>query len=692
MPVIVKNRFLLLYGSQTGQAKAIAEEIADRCVEQGLHADVICLSQTEKKFNIERESSAVFILSTTGEGDPPDTAAKFVRRLKKKTLPDGYLSQLNFTILGLGDTNYTNFCNCPKGLNQRLLELGAHHFYPPGWADDAVGLEVVVEPWIDNLWEPLKKHQMNGFGGETTVTIDKTNISESIMDSGSDTSVIKPVELNTNMNSNGNVIVEIDNSDIGVNQTVTVASLTESIPPLSTIGLNLPTLPPPYIHLQYNTDNILFPSAASEIKSVPITSATVLTSPDAVKKTLKLSIGIQDSKITYEPGDSISVICPNSTEEVDSILKRLDISDEADCEVNLSIIPETTKRKPTIPLYIPESCTLRYIFTTCIDIREPPKKALLRAFVEYTDNPTEKRRLQELCSKQGASDYAQFIREKNLSILDILTAFQSCHPAVSSLIEHTSRLKPRPYSACSAPCINKNSLSFVFNVIEIPEGEGRCCGRQGVCTGWLDKLTESIQRSYNKQSLETELESLSLSSSIQIPIYCRNNQHFRPPTDLSRRVVFIGPGTGVAPFIGFLAHRQHQRQLVDKDTTYGDTWLFYGCRHPNKDFLFEEELERYKETGVLTKLCVSVSRDPDVLDKPKYVQDYILQEINSIYDILIDDTSLIYVCGDAKNMAKNVNEVFMKILKIKKGMTDDEAKAFIMTMRLHKRYFEDVWT
>lgn len=97
------------------------------------------------------------VVSTTGDGDPPDNVSRFWRRLKKKTLPSDHLTRCNYALLGnaeldtqwssslltiitgLGDTNYSNFCNMGKMLNKRLLELGAKQFYPPGFADDGVG-------------------------------------------------------------------------------------------------------------------------------------------------------------------------------------------------------------------------------------------------------------------------------------------------------------------------------------------------------------------------------------------------------------------------------------------------------------------------------------------------------------------------------------------------------------------------
>ena len=82
---------------------------------------------------------------------------KFWRKLRPKTLASDYLAHISYTILGLGDTNYNEFCNAPKALHRRLTELGARAFYPPDWADDGTGLEIVVEPWLENLWEAVDK-------------------------------------------------------------------------------------------------------------------------------------------------------------------------------------------------------------------------------------------------------------------------------------------------------------------------------------------------------------------------------------------------------------------------------------------------------------------------------------------------------------------------------------------------------
>ena len=214
MPCETQPRFVVLYGSQKGQAQSIAEGIAEEAQDHGLGAELSCLSENEKvtflickdinlicfhidcgnrshwliiwfQYNLEKESApVVFILSTTGDGEPPDNALRFVKRIKKKNLSTDHYKHLCYALLGkfyqavwgsalalfvaryicenhsslseqflageifivlplsapaLGDTNYANFCNCGKTVERRLQELGATQFYAAGYADDGVG-------------------------------------------------------------------------------------------------------------------------------------------------------------------------------------------------------------------------------------------------------------------------------------------------------------------------------------------------------------------------------------------------------------------------------------------------------------------------------------------------------------------------------------------------------------------------
>ncbi|XP_064597948.1 LOW QUALITY PROTEIN: methionine synthase reductase-like [Liolophura sinensis] len=771
MPSETRNRFLLLYGSQTGQAKAIAEEVHDKSEQFGLHAELHCISYTEKKFNLERERCVVFVVSTTGDGEPPDTVQKFWRRLNKRTLPDTHLQHLHYSLLGLGDTNYTNFCKCGKSLDRRLEQLGAKRFFPCAWADDGVGLEVAAEPWIDNVIPAVREFlglpavvvksvewvskgdnypvshleapsvqcdtaQSNGQSAadnkvENDTKADLTesqtadiNMSE-LSGHGSDRTAIVNTSHTLDSSDSRNSQNTSEFSGIGnslaaagsnavdgyvpggkvLNEPMDVTlSLTSPSPELRDYSLTVPLLSPPFLCLTFtdqtseNLEDLPYqngsalPSAASPVTMATVVCAKRLTQEDAVKTALNLELKFDVSVCdTVPPGDAISVMCPNPHHEVSQLLDRLNLTDVADQLFELSVMPDTKKRRAAIPDHIPPKSSLRHILTTCVDIRQPPKKALLRVLLEFTSNPIQRRRLQELCSKQGGQLYTQFIHGPGLSILDLLTAFPSCSPTAVRLLEHLPRLQPRPYSVASSPLVHPGQLRIVFNIIEISAGEGRCA-RRGVCTGWLDDITGEIQV-YKPATLENQLTTLTLeeNSQIQIPVFARTNQNFHMPEDLSIPLIMIGPGTGVAPFVGYLQHREF---LLKETTTesVGDTWLFYGCRHKDRDFLFREELERLREVRVLSELCVSFSRDEDRGDNNRYVQDNLQSHGPALIELIEEKAAVIFVCGDAKNMAKTVNDMFVDLYQSCKDLSAGDARSKVMSLRLARRYLEDVWT
>lgn len=731
MPV-KKKRFLLLYGSQTGQADAITEEIHDNSAAHGLECERHCLSQAEKKFTLEKETCVVIVTSTTGDGEPPETALKFFRRLKKKTHPSDYLSHLNYALLGLGDSNYTNFCNAGKTLDKRLEELGAKRFYLSGWADDAVGLEQVVEPWIEGLFPALLKFlslncpDLSGSSQKEEcceIEVERSSFDEDreSSDRKSGTRIAEsnghekenesPAKNTTDSAEPSNVKYESKTSSgisdrEGMNGTedlvkhiedisltdLTEPSLRKSVAPLCDAAVTVPLLPAAYLSVNFDSDQDVKPpllpsnsSAATTISEATVIRTDVLSSQEALKKTLKLTLKIGD-EFEYQPGDSVSVYCQNEDTEVEMLLKRLYVLDKADRVCKIELMKDTKKAKAAIPLHIPTITTIRNLFTYHIDIREPPKKAVIRQLVEVTTNPKEKRRLQELCSKQGMADYTSFIRNPEISILDLLLAFPSCNPDVDRLIESLPKLQPRPYSACSSHLKAPGHLDIAFNVINIPEGDGRRFARQGICTGMLDRFT--IQNQIREGSTEERTD-----TKIKLHISARPNQYFRLPSDVSIPLILIGPGTGVAPFVGFLQHREMQKNSAEfADQKFGEIFLFFGCRNWSQDFLFKEELMRLQKVDILKKLFVSFSRESVSKEDPKYVQDSIRENAEQVLQLIDNQKAVIYVCGDAKNMAKDVNQTFMTIMQEEKGMTESEAKSYVTKLRLERRYLEDVWT
>ncbi|KAJ7338354.1 hypothetical protein JRQ81_011345 [Phrynocephalus forsythii] len=676
------NRFLLLYASQKGQAEAIAEEICQQAKGHGFEADLHCISESDK-YNLETEKApVVIVISTTGTGEPPDTALKFVKEINNATLPANHFSHLRYGLLGLGDSEYTFFCNGGKIVDRRLQQLGAQRFCEMGLADDAVGLELVVEPWIAGLWVALdqefasRKEDPNWCGK-----------SASRVGTGSNSCVALKIEdLKIEDSKANNSLLPKANIHSGLHVHGSQPSLSQSVPPLSQSALTIPALPPEYLELQFEESSEQVPSTPWPLENpvfqVPVTKAVRLTRDDAIKKSLFLELDISKTAFSYQPGDAFNIICPNYTNEVEDLLNILGLLEKKDSIVCMKVKEDTKKRGAVVPQYIPEKATVKFILTWCLEIRAVVKKAFLRSLVECTSDAGEKRRLQELCSKQGSSDYNTFIRDAGACLLDLLHTFPTCRPPLRFLIEHLPKLQARPYSAASSHLYQPGKMSFVFNILEFPSPLGQL--RRGICTGWLATLVAPILQSSAKG------EDLSVP---EISISPRPVNIFHLPDDPSLPLIMVGPGTGIAPFIGFLQHRQKLKE-EHKDWIFGETWLFFGCRHKERDYLFQDELRHFVENGTLTHLKVCFSRDTPALAQtgtPRYVQDNLRLFNKEIDRILLQEKGYFYLCGDAKNMAKEVNDTLVDILISEKGVDKLEALKILATLRDEKRYLQDIW-
>ncbi|CAG8600617.1 7584_t:CDS:2 [Funneliformis caledonium] len=680
------SRFVILYASQTGNSEWIAKNIHQEALERGFVNECHGMEEHDK-VDLSKENILILVSSNTGDGDPPENATnffRFMRKIKSNT----FLSHLQFAILGLGDTNYTNFNNTAKRLEKKLLELGATPFYEKGLADDAMGLEATVDPWIEKLWPALakvcvQKGKNNNNAHDENIVESVKNLSVNDKSDNNDLSL--PLKLPNELS-----VDEKMNFVIGTKITFELSELAKAetltaLPRIPTVickivksnkkeSINPASLPP-------------FINTSTPIVNARLDTVRCLTHPDALKRTIHLELDIKDykEKLEFVPGDSIGIIAPNNKKLVLEILKTLEIGEnEANQEISIESLEGTV-----LPSHLrnAQTTSIMELFRYGVDLTSLPRKALLRLMAEYTTDEEERKTLLFLCSKQGADQFNR-LRHQIPTLLDLLVTFPSCKPPVERLFDVLPSHQPRYYSIANSPLVNRDSFHIAFNIVDYKTPDPYGVRKFGVCTPWLDNLSGHVNE-WNKR--------FPLTTKVDIPIFMKQNTYgFAVPSDISRPMIMIGPGTGVAPFIGFIQHREQQiiaeRRSDNIEKSLGEMWLFYGCRDIEKDHLYREELEGFLKRGILKELLVATSRAPDagLNGNPKYVQDLLRKRGQELYELLDRKDAMIFVY--AQGMAKDVNDALADILVEYGNMQRSDSLKLLAKWMNDKRYLRDLWS
>ncbi|RUS72053.1 hypothetical protein EGW08_020182 [Elysia chlorotica] len=388
---------------------------------------------------------------------------------------------------------------------------------------------------------------------------------------------------------------------------------------------------------------------------------------------MHIKLDISDSKIRYETGDHVAIYPINSPEIVEKIGQRLGI--DLDEIFSLTNVDEDASKKHPFPC----PCSYRTALTHYVDITNPLRTHVLGELSEYTDKAEDKEFLQKMthATEEGKKLYQDWVHKAHRNILAVLEDIPSLKPPPDHIVELLPRLQPRFYSISSSPKVHPKSIHVTAVLVDYTTTTNR--RMMGVCTSWLAGKKPPMTNG----TVEHDGDSNLRDALPRVPIYVRKSQ-FRLPFKPSTPVVMIGPGTGIAPFRGFIQERAY---LKDEGRMVGETILYFGCRNESVDFIYSEELAEYKEKGVLT-LHTAFSRDQA---QKVYVQHLMDQNQEQIWNLL-NENGHIYICGDAKNMAKEVHGVLVKILTSKGSMSEADAEDYIKKLQSKGRYSADVWS
>jgi NADPH-ferrihemoprotein reductase len=530
---------IVFYGSQTGTAEDYASRLAKEGSSRfGLKTMVADLEDYDYE-NLDEfpdDKVAFFVLATYGEGEPTDNAVEFYEFIngENPTFSKGEeetpLSNLKYVTFGLGNNTYEHYNSMVRRVDIALKKLGADRIGAAGEGDDGAGtMEEDFLAWKEPMWEALTE---------------KMGLEER-------EAVYEPVFS------------------------------VEEKPELSAEDDTVYLGEPNKNHLEGNQKG---PYNAHNPYIAPIAeSKELFTVKD--RNCLHMEIDVSKSNITYTTGDHVAVWPTNAGAEVDRFIKILGLQERRHHVINVKAIEVTAK----VPFPTPTTydAVVRYHMEIC----GPVSRQFVATLAAFAPNEKAKAEMTKLGS--DADYFKSKISSQYLNIAQVLESVFHDEPwsavPFTCLIEGINKIQPRYYSISSSSYVQpkKISVTAVVESIRIP---GASHIVKGVTTNYLLALK---QKQHGEPNPDPHGLTYAITGprnkydGIHVPVHVRHS-NFKLPSDPAKPVIMVGPGTGVAPFRGFIQERAEQAK---RGESVGPTVLFYGCRRRDEDWLYKDEWE-----------------------------------------------------------------------------------------------------
>lgn len=375
-----------------------------------------------------------------------------------------------------------------------------------------------------------------------------------------------------------------------------------------------------------------------------------LQQPCSARSTRHLEISLP-SNVTYKEGDHLGVIPINYPELVNRVLTRFQLNGS-------HFIRLTSDNKKLVHLPLGRTVSINELLQF-VELQEPVTRHQLRAMAAKTVCPPHKIELEALLEKHV---YKEQVLSRRLTMLELLERYPACEMEFSNFIELLPALRPRYYSISSSPRVNDQKLSITVGVVEDNAWSGNGKYR-GIASTYLAQLKEGDS----------------------ITCFISNSQSgFELPKNPKTPIIMVGPGTGIAPFRGFL---QARKSMKINGESLGEAHLYFGCRSPQEDYLYQEELEQTQKEGIMF-LHTAFSR---MKDQPKiYVQHLIKQDAEKVINLLNQGAHL-YICGDGRKMAPDLENTLIKCYANIHNVSEQQASTWLQQLEENLYYSKDVW-
>lgn len=359
-------------------------------------------------------------------------------------------------------------------------------------------------------------------------------------------------------------------------------------------------------------------------------SSRSLCAPETGKEVCHVCIDVPASDLPFEVGDSLCVLAENHPQLVSDILAAVP------CDGSDQVLTAQG-----------ETCSLQAALSHSCGITKVTGK-FLKAWAELCASDELKA---IAADKEQAKAYYD-----GRDFLDIIVDYPAVELSAQNVVDVLGKVIPRLYSIASSQNFVDDAIELCIGVVEWEHLERQ---RHGLCSTYLCHRLQAGDK---------------------VRIYIHHQKKFKVPTDINADVIMIGPGTGIAPFRAFMQER-------DAAGGAGRNWLYFGDWQQEHHYHYADEWKMYQDKGSLHHLDLAFSRDQD---HKIYVQ-HLLEKNAAETWKWIDGGGHIYVCGDAKRMAKDVDAALHKIIAEEGGMSEDAAADYVQAMKKDARYQRDVY-
>ncbi|KAI5357077.1 Putative Flavoprotein-like superfamily [Septoria linicola] len=630
---------LVLYGSETGNAQDAAEEIGRMTERLRFDTTVLDLDSVVLR-DLVKPTVVIFSVSTTGQGEMPQNARGFWKKLLSSALKPGILRKLRFSSFGLGDSSYARYNVAHRLICGRLTQLGAQSFCDRGEGNEQhpEGHSAGFREWIVQLKQSL----IDAF----PLPADAEVISDDVF-------VAPKWKLVTSADG------ATDKSQSGgmKNQDDTIGAIPTPSPALMPLINSHPAI------IERN-DRI---TASGHFQDVRLLDMRI------------------DRSLPYGPG-AVAVIYPkNFPEDVQAFIELMGWQDIADEPLLLATSQQLSSNELSTPSPLRHInlsnilLTLRWLLENVLDIMSIPRRSFFAELVHFAGNSTEdedyqKERLLELANPELIDELWDYTTRPKRTILEAMMDFTLIKIPWQYALTALPIMRGRQFSIASGGTLKaddagRTRVQLLIAIVDPPSPIIKYRRRYGVCTRYIATLKE-------KQAINIGIQQGYLdvhSSELEVP------------------VVMIGPGTGVAPMRS-MVHERLAWAKASKDRALdqalkGDM-LFFGCRNEASDYFFRYEWHAFAQDNALS-VCTAFSRDQD---KPReYVQDQIRLNGVKVCEALLQHDGKVYVCGSSGNMPKGVREALLGALAEHGSLSTTEAESYLEKMEKSGRYKQETW-